>query len=339
MIEKSCKCGNITKEYQCSKELLCETKCKRTKNCKKHSCNRKCCIECLPCDKICSKPLSCGKHKCLSLCHDGNCYPCTVKQKIRCRCGATTIFVLCGRSKKNKSAKCKEFCKLASKCHHEMLAHKCHYGDCPPCLQTCAENLPCAHKCLAKCHDSVEVVTKDKTFVPKLPGEFAVEKISLEKIDHPPCSTKVAVRCLGGHETTLMECYVARNDISCGRPCNRKLECGNHYCSLQCHTVQDITSNDQDENCENCNAPCTVERPSGCTHGCSKIQCHQNACKRCHVKVKARCFCGLTEVYYRCCDVHKRDLGKDEIQKLRLNYLSCGSRCIKTVSIIFHSFS
>lgn len=268
----------------------------------------------------------------MAFCHDGSCYPCNQKQQIKCRCGATVISILCGRSKRNKAAKCKALCKLPSKCHHESLPHKCHFGDCPPCVQMCAEVLPCSHKCLAKCHDFVKVVIRDQNFVRKLPGETAEEKVSMEKIDHPPCATKVETRCLGGHELTLMECHAARNDMTCGRPCNRSLSCGNHKCTSPCHAVRQIDSMDQDENCENCEAPCEKERPHGCTHACPKNQCHQSACKRCHVKVKAKCFCGLTDVYYRCCDVHKRDLGKEEVEALRRNYLSCGSRCIKNVS-------
>lgn len=332
----------MTKEFQCSKELLCETKCKFQKNCKKHACNRKCCVECPPCDKICSKQLSCGKHKCAALCHDGSCYPCNDKQKVKCRCGATTISVICGRGKKNRSPKCKEPCKLPSKCHHEPLPHKCHLGDCANCVQLCEEPLHCSHPCKAKCHDYVKVVTKDKNFVAKLPGEFAEEKIDMKKLPHPPCETKIPVKCIGNHETTFMNCHEARS-LSCGRNCNRKLNCGNHFCKLACHPVVNHESDEQDENCEDCQSPCTLERPLGCNHECAKKQCHKSTCRRCTVQIKAKCFCGLTDVYYRCCDVHKRDIDENEVSALKQKFLSCGSRCIKNVSqmeivicVIFH---
>lgn len=63
-VEKKCRCGSMTKVFPCSKELLCEIKCNRSKSCKKHSCKAKCCVECLPCNIICGKMLACGKHKC-----------------------------------------------------------------------------------------------------------------------------------------------------------------------------------------------------------------------------------------------------------------------------------
>lgn len=45
------------------------------------------------------------------------------------------------------------------------------------------------------------------------------------------------VTCLGGHETLDWPCYVA-NPTSCERKCGRMLTCGNHTCSLLCHTVE-----------------------------------------------------------------------------------------------------
>lgn len=327
---KKCRCGNLTKEYQCSKELLCENKCKLQKNCKKHACNRKCCVGCLPCDKICGKALSCGRHKCSMLCHDGNCYPCVLKQKIKCRCGKTTKTVLCESARKAKPPKCKELCKFPSKCHHEGAAHKCHFGDCDSCVQACGELLKCGHACLAKCHDYVRVVTKDSSFIPKMPGEAPPEKVEMKKLPHPPCETKIPVVCCGGHETSMTSCHEAKV-LSCGRPCGRKLNCGNHFCRKICHSVKIVDGLEQDENCEDCDSPCTIERPFGCIHPCPRESCHQGSCKRCHVSVKAKCFCGLTSLAYRCCDVHKRDLDEHEIDFLKQKFLSCGSKCIKLV--------
>lgn len=41
IIKKKCRCGMHEKELPCSKEFTCETKCKQTKDCEKHPCNRK----------------------------------------------------------------------------------------------------------------------------------------------------------------------------------------------------------------------------------------------------------------------------------------------------------
>jgi NF-X1-type zinc finger protein NFXL1 len=300
------------------------------KNCKKHACNRKCCIECLPCEKVCGKPLSCGKHKCGALCHDGNCYPCMSRTLSKCRCGLTSIVVNCGR--KNRIPKCKETCRIGSKCHHNPVPHNCHFGDCPNCNQICSEPLSCNHSCLERCHDNVITVTKDKKFVPKLPGEYAEEKIEMRKLPHPPCKTIVKLLCFGGHELIDMTCNDAKT-ISCGRICNRNLKCGNHQCKLMCHPVKDVNDEEEDENCEECNMPCTFERL--CSHPCSKNKCHQNPCKRCKIMMKSKCFCGLTDVFFRCCDdVNKKGLTKQEVDVLQEKYMSCGLKCVKTVSYI-----
>lgn len=40
-VKKNCRCGKTEKEILCSKDFLCETKCKNTLECGKHPCNRK----------------------------------------------------------------------------------------------------------------------------------------------------------------------------------------------------------------------------------------------------------------------------------------------------------
>lgn len=332
-VEKKCRCGISSKIVPCSKELLCETKCNKIKECKKHSCKARCCVDCAPCNVVCGKTLSCGRHKCEAFCHYGNCYPCAEKQKISCRCGATSIMVRCGKGNKNKFAKCKELCKIPTKCHHEAIPHKCHTGECPNCKQICDEILPCDHPCSELCHDYVKTIIKDKNFVPTGPWEKAGEKIVFKKLPHPPCKVKVPVTCTGGHETILMNCSDGKIS-SCGRNCGRKLSCGNHNCQKECHQVNDINSMEQDENCEECTSPCIKERPFGCTHSCPR-PCHDlsKPCKKCIVQIKTKCFCGLTDVYYRCCDVNKRDIDDATREALRDKFLCCGARCIKIVSI------
>jgi NF-X1-type zinc finger protein NFXL1 len=340
LIEKSCKCGKIKKEILCSKPLICETKCKNMRACRKHPCSRKCCDgNCPPCDKICGKFLSCGKHKCNALCHDGACYPCPLKVQLKCSCGGTSISVICGREKKTKLPKCRLPCKIPSKCHHTN-PHRCHEGVCSRCVQIC--NLPndisrCGHLCQAQCHDYVKVVTKDKNFVPAGPWDVPVEKVEWKRIDHPLCEVPVEVTCIGGHETSPLPCHSAKS-LSCGRKCQRKLNCENHVCQLECHSVVDRDSDLQDENCQDCQEVCTAKRPPGCLHLCSKNYCHPAPCKKCIVQLKSKCFCGLTDVYYRCCDLNKNGLGEEEKKKIMEKMFSCGNRCIKNVSILTSLF-
>lgn len=329
-VEKRCRCGAFTKKFPCSKELLCETKCNKMKSCKKHNCKARCCVECSPCNIICGKTLSCGKHKCEAFCHGSlSCYPCTERQKISCRCGSTSIEVRCSKGSKNRVVKCKELCRLPTNCHHNSTPHSCHFGNCENCRQICNEVLECKHLCKDICHDFVKVVVKDKNFVPAGPWEKAGERIEFKKLPHSACKTKIPITCLGGHETVMMNCHEAKV-TSCGRICNRKLVCGNHTCQKQCHKVVDLNSQIQDENCDDCTSPCIKERPQGCTHPCTR-PCHElsKPCKKCIVQIKTKCFCGLTDVLYRCCDVYKRDIDNNTRNALKEKLLCCGSRCIK----------
>ena len=71
--------------------------------------------------------------------------------------------------------------------------------------------------------------------------------------------TPVQTKCYGKHENPDWPCSDLR-PYSCGRKCGRELDCKNHYCERECHTVEG--SNDEKTSGTNC-APC--ERP------CSKV--------------------------------------------------------------------
>lgn len=244
------------------------------------------------------------------------------------------MSIRCGRGgKKGQLPICRELCKLPSKCHHNLLKHYCHVGNCPNCVQICDILIDnCGHRCKAKCHDYVKVISKDLNFKPIFPGEVAEEIIQWNQLDHPPCQTKIEITCIGGHETSLLSCCIARSQ-SCGRPCGKKLTCGNHNCTKICHIVN-IESEVETNLCEECDKSCTLPRNKGCTHHCSYQVCHRPPCKKCTVQIKSKCFCGLTEVYYRCCDLNKKDLDMEQTKILEVKIKTCGNRCIKNVSFI-----
>lgn len=50
----------------------------------------------LSCGKVCNKKLQCGNHNCESVCHPGNCAPCTVRTQARCYCGKVSKELACG---------------------------------------------------------------------------------------------------------------------------------------------------------------------------------------------------------------------------------------------------
>ncbi|XP_030765606.1 NF-X1-type zinc finger protein NFXL1 isoform X2 [Sitophilus oryzae] len=321
MVTKACRCHHHFKEIQCCKQYLCETKCKKLKDCNKHPCNRKCCDgNCPPCEKPCGQTLQCGNHKCPSVCHRGPCFPCQQTNTLSCRCGGTKITVPCGKRHKVKPPKCTKPCKIPPNCHHQKRDnHKCHFGDCPSCRQTCKKSRSsCSHLCTAVCHSSV--VVKIEAQKATMPWEQTSPQFERKCLPCPDCKEPVMVTCLGEHETSPWPCHLAKPS-NCGRPCGRILRCTNHTCSLSCHVVE-CTSDKllAGSNCESCENPCSKPRPEGCAHSCPK-PCHPDACPPCKQMLRIKCHCGLTQPYVPCSswqDVEKRE----ELQ-------SCGNQCPK----------
>lgn len=323
-VTKKCRCGLHSKELLCQKEFLCETKCKRTKECMRHPCNRKCCDgNCPPCEKVCGRTLRCGNHKCLSVCHRGPCYPCPLTAEVKCRCGLTVLTVPCGRKKQTRPPRCTKPCRIPPDCHHPSREpHRCHFGDCPPCNQVCDLTLkPCEHKCPAPCHSAVWVKVEDN-HKPAGPWEVVQPQMELQTLSCPDCKVPVPVICLGGHETSNWPCYVA-NPTSCHRECARKLACENHTCTLPCHIVEGAPNDmSAGTNCEECESGCTKPRPEGCTHTCLK-PCHPGACPSCSQMLRVQCHCSLNQLYVRCSEWTV----PDEDKKIALR--SCGNQCPK----------
>lgn len=339
-MEKKCSCGQHSKEVPCSKPFRCETKCKKLRNCKLHLCNRKCCENnCPPCDKVCDKTLPCNKHKCKSMCHTGPCYPCNLKANLKCRCGGTVIEINCGLAKKTKPPKCYLPCRKPSKCHHENL-HNCHQAlECPPCTKVCNllnDTTKCTHPCQAKCHDSVMIKTVEKNWKPTGPWDVQPETIEFRQLAHPKCEEKVDTPCLGGHEVVKWPCWDSK-PRTCGKPCDRILNCGNHSCKKMCHFVSDPSSTDAKEaECGKCEEQCGIVRPTGCDHACRK-PCHRPPCQSCTAIIKSQCHCGLVQKMFKCCDVFQERSSVEENTKRKMEVLSCGNRCIKNVRNYFNN--
>ncbi|NXM04250.1 NFX1 protein, partial [Tyrannus savana] len=137
---------------------------------------RKICTDPIPsCGKTCGKPLSCGSyefiHTCESLCHEGDCRPCSHTSNIYCRCGfkkkvsglflfliAAITFMCdkrcnkkrsCGRHKCNEVCcvdtehKCSLVCGRKLNCGLHRCEEPCHRGSCQSCWQTSFDELTC----------------------------------------------------------------------------------------------------------------------------------------------------------------------------------------------------
>lgn len=330
---KKCRCGSKQKEMACSKELTCEIKCKNLRDCRRHTCNKKCCLgDCPRCEQPCGRTLTCRNHKCESRCHQGPCYPCTVIHTITCRCGKRKIRVPCGREKYTKPPKCSEPCRVPPTCHHpEREFHKCHQGNCPSCRLVCNLKLKCGHVCPAPCHDAVpvKVVDTSRRIGPWEP--VAAPRIEIQKKPCPPCMVPVPTTCRGKHETPQWPCSDLR-PYSCGRKCGRSLACTNHTCELECHVVDGAPDNTKaGKNCAPCERKCSKARPQGCSHECKKA-CHPGNCATCHQLTKIKCHCGLTQLFVECEAWNTATTERETLQccKNQCNkMMSCGHRCTK----------
>ncbi|KAI8039370.1 hypothetical protein M5D96_008093 [Drosophila gunungcola] len=293
-----CECQRESKMVNCSDR---KWKCQNTQC--------PCCgDQCPPCEKICGKQLSCNKHKCQSVCHNGPCYPCKLESQINCRCGKTRRSVPCGRERSARIV-CLELCRITAKCHHA-IKHRCHKGECQPCGQVCGlpnDTSKCGHICKARCHEAVRV-NKPKEARPQ------AKKYEYKALPHPRCEEGVIVTCIGGHEVATWPCWNSKPS-SCQRKCARQLKCGNHKCSLVCHSVQLPKDMSQQAGCANCE------------EGCSG--CHPPPCAPCNFVIKSKCHCGLNQLVYKCSEYFDETGTVQEIIERREKLRSCGNRCLK----------
>lgn len=334
-IVKRCRCGAKMKEVPCAREYLCESKCKKVRNCFIHPCNRKCCTgrDCPPCEKPCGRTLSCGNHKCTQVCHVGPCYPCTQTERVTCKCGSRVLQLSCGAKKRTKPPRCTKPCKIKPECHHSRsLPHNCHFDSCPPCAQTCDKVLSCGHQCPMKCHSCV-LVNLAANVKPAGPWEKIEPQLIKKNFPCDPCKIPVTISCHGNHRTRTLPCH-QQGPFSCKGSCDWKLKCGNHKCTLNCH-VRQISPDDPklSLNCSPCEGRCTRARPTGCNHPCA-LPCHPQACPSCTLKVRSRCHCGLGMVYVPCNEWNGASpTAKEELMRCLARCpkpLPCGHTCVST---------
>uniref|UniRef100_A0A4X2KU80 Nuclear transcription factor, X-box binding like 1 n=1 Tax=Vombatus ursinus TaxID=29139 RepID=A0A4X2KU80_VOMUR len=331
-VEKHCRCGKHTKRMPCHKPYLCETKCIKMRDCQRHQCKRKCCPgNCPPCDLPCARALGCRNHKCPSICHRGSCYPCPEIIDVKCKCGNTKVTVPCGRERTTKPPRCKELCRQPSTCHHpNREKHRCHFGPCPPCHQSCQKVLEkCGHLCPAPCHDQA-LVKQTGTHQPAGPWEQISEPVYIQTaLPCPPCQVPIPTECLGKHEVSPLPCH-AVGPYSCKRFCGRSLACQNHTCMKECHKVTKVSDRKAGRECLQCEEACRKPRPPGCPHPCI-LPCHPGKCPPCVQMLRIKCHCKLISLYVECRQLSTADVdGKNRLTSCKNQCpkeLPCGHRC------------
>ncbi|XP_034267249.1 NF-X1-type zinc finger protein NFXL1 [Pantherophis guttatus] len=335
-VEKQCRCGKHMKQMPCHKPYLCETKCTKIRDCQKHQCKRKCCPgNCPSCDQVCGRTLGCRNHKCPSVCHRGSCYPCPETVDVKCNCGKTVVKVPCGRERTTKPPRCKEFCRQPPTCHHPCREkHSCHFGPCPPCHQICKKVFEkCGHLCLASCHDEA-LVKQTSSHQPIGPWERSTTPAYIQTaLPCPPCNVPIPTQCLGKHEISPLPCHTA-GPYSCKRVCGRWLDCQNHTCPKECHTVSEKDANNGRQKagpeCSQCEEGCSKPRPAGCSHACP-LPCHPGECPACAQMIRIKCHCKLTSLYIECIKITNANAEeKEELCSCKNQCpkeLPCGHRC------------
>nr|XP_009663477.1 PREDICTED: transcriptional repressor NF-X1 [Struthio camelus australis] len=283
---------------------------------------RKLCTDPIPsCGKTCGKPLSCGSyefiHTCESLCHEGDCRPCSRTSNIYCRCGFKKKEVPCAllRNKAAITFMCDKRCNKKRSCGR----HKCNEICCVDtehkCSLVCGRKLNCGlHRCEEPCHrgscqtcwqtsfDELTCYCGESVIYPPVPcgtqpPECKKTCTRPHECDHPvyhschseekcpPCTYLTQKWCMGKHELrNNIPCHLT--DISCGLRCNQMLKCGMHKCKRICHKGECLID-------EECKQPCTIPRLY-CSHPCM-APCHPSSpcpTTSCSAKVDLHCECG-----------------------------------------------
>ncbi|KAK6707515.1 hypothetical protein SNK04_008498 [Fusarium graminearum] len=251
--------------------------------------SRQSCSDPIPhCERKCEKKLDCG-HVCQSLCHTGDCDPCTGVMEVDCRCGRVTSETMC-HGAEIQHPLCFKICQANRNCGR----HRCGEHCCPGekkavqriaqqkkqrigpdslpveaehiCVNTCGRALKCgSHYCEQLCHRGACASCPEAIW----------EEISCncgKTVLHPPqpCGTR---------------------QPSCTSQCQRQTSCGHPPVVHQCHP--------DDVNCPPCtylttrlcicgkttfhNKPCHLQQVH-CSKVCGqKLSCGLHTCKKlCH---------------------------------------------------------
>jgi transcriptional repressor NF-X1 len=203
---------------------------------------------------VCNKQLPCG-HPCTDPCHRGACPPCIniVTHELSCACGHVVIEPPqpCGTQPPECALLCR---RSAYTCGHDPLPHNCHYGPCPPCVQSvsrvcagghatlkaircssgpvscgnvCEKALPCGHGCPLKCHDGPCLDPErpkkcNQACAKPLPvcGHPCKAKCHADRQDAPcpPCTNDVELPCECGISKIKMPCQEFQAKLASAEP-------------------------------------------------------------------------------------------------------------------------
>ncbi|RPB18740.1 P-loop containing nucleoside triphosphate hydrolase protein [Terfezia boudieri ATCC MYA-4762] len=266
-----------------SPEGGCNEKCRLI-----HECGHACTFNChsnmlhkaVVCPGECTRKLPGCEHPCPKPC-GSKCAPCKIPiSHIFLPCGHTSYNVACHEAQNPGKIICRRsVIKTVPGCGHK-LDVGCFFNVTDPkfkCPLACEQNLPCGHKCIAKCHECR---------APREDGSKHVQCRSLCEHTFNTC----------GHSCTK-QCHVGTECGICNNPC--ELRCIHSKCTKKCSDACTPCALQCAWNCIHrgkCNMPCSApcdmlpcskrcERILQCGHRCPSVcgeQCPDvRFCQKC----------------------------------------------------------
>eukprot|EP00049_Salpingoeca_infusionum_P014848 m.283854 g.283854 ORF g.283854 m.283854 type:complete len:1004 (-) comp15759_c0_seq3:218-3229(-) len=220
---------------------------------------------------------------------------------------------VCGKRRSTNGHQCQHTC-----------SDLCHPGPCAPCQVTVSRRCFCNKESKPMlCGSASRSFSCQQTCGRKLNcGQHTCEK---DCHDGPcdPCDVQVTLTCRCQKNVRQVTCTDSTpKTFRCDEPCDKPLECGNHNCTMVCHTgscgackfspdlvtrcpcgnmvlraLQDVPRTSCLDPIPTCLGTCnkTLE----CGHRCPK-RCHDGPCPDCKLQTTVTCVCGSTNVKRRC---------------------------------------
>lgn len=271
------------------------------------------------CGKTCGKKRPFCPHPCPLQCHPGPCPPCSLqKGPTKCPCGSSSYTYRCGMEDPKKT--CENSCGKVLNCGIHKCSLKCHIEPCDLCMvetviechcgrekkeflcgttfscnQVCDKVLRCGnHKCQEICHVGE-----------CSPCPFSPERVKTCHCGSLPLKPNQRIKCTDPVP-------------SCGKKCNKWLECGRHRCLEVCH----------DGICP----VCTQFYETSCLCGKERkkmILCSKTDSFRCDRPCGTQLSCQRHKCMKKCCpDNGKKEASSHACMSSCDKKLPCGHACI-----------
>lgn len=281
-------------------------------------------------------------HPCNLPCHPGPCPPCSATGPVKyCWCGNEEYRTRCGETDPGRS--CGELCDRPLNCRKHRCEEPCHPGPCQKCTKQLPMKCYCGkteeeRTCGTEVEDKASGETRHFTCGSICGQKLACGNHTCQRVCHTgPCDEcallpKRVKKCACG-KTDILFLVAPRTSCldpipTCTKKCEKKLHCGVHSCTKNCHVGD----------CPPCKG--TVDMPCRCKLNTKRIPCLQafplnatdstdKAPVLCDVACSVTRSCGRHRCNTKCCTAAGDPLADEHICKIPCNKpLKCGKhRC------------